>query len=190
MKFGLHSVNLHTCGYPETAARLARAAEAAGFESLCVPFDQRGSRGDEYLAAMRAIWTQEKPAYQGRYVSFAGVQAQPQPVQRPTPPIIVGGRTPVAFRRAVQHGHGWYGFGLDVEQTAHDIEALREMEQRYPRPAELGRLELSVTPPGYNINSGTVERYATIGVDRLILRPQPTLAETDVEQFIATTAQS
>jgi len=64
------------------------------------------------------------------------------------------------------------------------------MEQRYQRPAELGRLELSVTPPGYNINPGTVERYAAIGVDRLILRPQPTLAEADVEQFIATTAQS
>jgi len=279
MKFGLHSVNLHTCGYPEPAARLARAAEAAGFESLWVadhvvlpdppipqrpmapdmrlldpivaltfcaahttrirlgtgvivlpqrqplvlakqlatldvlsngrlifglgvgwcepefqalgvPFDQRGRRGNDYLAAIRAIWTQAKPAYQGRYVSFADVQAQPQPVQRPTPPIIVGGRTPAAFRRAVQDGHGWYGFGLDVEQTASDIETLREMEQRYQRPAALGRLELSVTPPGYDIDAATVERYATIGVDRLILRPQPTLAEADVEQFIATTAQA
>ena len=47
-----------------------------------------------------------------------------------------------------------------------------------------------MTPPGYNINPGTVERYAAIGVDRLILRPQPTLAEADVEQFIANTAQS
>ena len=67
---------------------------------------------------MRAIWAQEKPSYQGRYVTFAGVQAQPQPVQQPTPPIIIGGRTPEAFRRAVEHGHGWYGFGMDVEQTA------------------------------------------------------------------------
>jgi hypothetical protein len=64
------------------------------------------------------------------------------------------------------------------------------MEQRYQRPAELGRLELRVTPPGYDIDHGTVERYTAIGVDRLILRPQPTLAEADVEQFIAPTAQS
>ena len=59
--------------------------------------------------------------------------------------MMTRGRTPAAFRRAVQDGHGWYGFGLDVEQTAHDIEAL-QMEQRYQRPAELGRLEVSVTP--------------------------------------------
>jgi hypothetical protein len=118
------------------------------------------------------------------------VQAQPQPVQRPTPPIIVGGRTPAAFRRAVQDGHGWYGFGRDVEQTARDIEMIREMEQHYQRPATLGRLELSVTPPGYDIDSATVERYAAIGIDRLILRPQPTLAEANVERFITTTAQA
>jgi probable F420-dependent oxidoreductase len=279
MKFGLHSVNLHTCSYPETAAQLARAAEAAGFESLWVadhvvlpdpplperpmsptmrlldpvvmltfyaalttrirlatgvivlsqrqplvlakqlasldvlsngrlmfgfgvgwcapefqalgvPFEHRGSRGDDYLAAMRAVWTQEKPAYQGRYVTFAGVQAQPQPLQRPTPPIIVGGRTPAAFRRAVEHGHGWYGFGLKVEQTAQDIEALQKAEQRHRRPAELGRLEISITPPGYDIDPATVERYAAVGVDRLVLRPEPALAGVVLERFVITTARS
>ena len=89
-----------------------------------------------------------------------------------------------------KHGHGWYGFGMDVEQAAREIEALREMEQRYRRPADLGRLELSVTPPGYDIDPATVARYAAIGVDRLILRPQPTLTEAEVEPFIATTAQA
>ncbi len=160
------------------------------FRALGVPFDQRGRRGDEYLEAIHAIWTQEKPAYQGRYVSFAGVQAQPQPLQQPTPPIIIGGRTPAAFRRAVEHGHGWYGFGLEVEQAAQDIEALREMEQRYERPATLGRLEISVTPPGFDVEPRTVERYAAIGVDRLILRPRPTLDGAGLEQFVTRTAQT
>lgn len=279
MQFGLHSVNLHTCGYPETAARLARAAEAAGFESLWVadhvvlpdppmpqrpmapdmrlldpvvmltfyaahttrirlatgvivlpqrqplvlakqlatldvlsngrlmfglgvgwcepefralgvPFEHRGRRGDDYLAAMRAIWTQEKPTYQGQYASFAGVQAQPLPVQRPTPPIIVGGRTLAAFRRAVEHGHGWYGFGLDVAQTAQDVEALRKTEQRYRRPADLGTLEISITPPGYDMDPATVERYAAVGVHRLVLRPQPTLDGAGLERFVTVTAQT
>ncbi len=160
------------------------------FRALGVPFEQRGRRGDEYLAAMRAIWTQEKAAYQGRYVAFADVQAQPQPLQQPTPPIVIGGRTPAAFRRAVEHGHGWYGFGLEVEQAAQDIEALREMEQRYRRAAALGRLEISVTPPGYDVEPGTVERYAAIGVDRLILRPQPTLDGAGLEGFVARMAQT
>jgi probable F420-dependent oxidoreductase len=160
------------------------------FQALGVPFKQRGRLGDDYLAAMRAIWMQEKPAYQGRYVAFAGVQAQPQPLQRPTPPIIIGGRTPAAFRRAVEHGHGWYGFGLDVEQTAQDIKALREAGQRSQRPADLSRLEISITPPGYEIDPATVERYAAVGVDRLVLRPQPTLDSTGLEQFVGTMART
>jgi alkanesulfonate monooxygenase SsuD/methylene tetrahydromethanopterin reductase-like flavin-dependent oxidoreductase (luciferase family) len=139
---------------------------------------------------MRAIWTQEKPAYQGRYVAFAGVQAQPQPLQQPTPPIIVGGRTPAAFRRAVEHGHGWYGFGMDVEHAAQDIEALRRATQRYRRPADLGRLEISITPPGYDFDPADVQRYAAIGVDRLVLRPQPTLDAAGLENFVATMAQT
>jgi probable F420-dependent oxidoreductase len=137
------------------------------FQALGVPFEHRGTRGDEYLAAMRAIWTEEKPAYHGRYVTFAGVQAQPQPVQRPTPPIIVGGRAPEAFRRAVEHGHGWYGFGMNVEQAAQDIEALHKAEHRYRRPADLGKLETVF--PGYDVDPSTVERYAAVGVDRLVL---------------------
>ena len=181
MKFGLHSVNLHTCSYPDAAARLARAAEAAGFESLwtadhivlpdpplpgrpmppdmrlldpivsltflaahtsrirlatgviilpqrqavvlakqlasldvlsngrlvfglgvgwCEPemrasgasFSERGRIADDYLAAMRAVWTQAKPAHHGKYVSFEGVQAMPRPVQTPIPIVVGAGR--------------------------------------------------------------------------------------------------
>src|SRR5207245_10568583 len=56
------------------------------------PFAERGRMADDYLAAMRALWTQPKPAHHGRYVSFDGVQAMPRPVQTPTP-IAVRGRT-------------------------------------------------------------------------------------------------
>jgi probable F420-dependent oxidoreductase len=71
----------------------------AEFEALGVPFHERGARTNEYLAAMRAIWSEETPAYHGRYVSFQGVQAYPHPVQQPTPPIVVGGRAPAVLRR-------------------------------------------------------------------------------------------
>jgi alkanesulfonate monooxygenase SsuD/methylene tetrahydromethanopterin reductase-like flavin-dependent oxidoreductase (luciferase family) len=72
----------------------------AEFRALGAPFPDRGRVTDEYLAAMRAIWTQTQPSHRGRIVSFAGVQAHPQPVQRPLP-IVIGGRAPPAFRRAV-----------------------------------------------------------------------------------------
>ncbi len=80
------------------------------FEALGVPFRERGARTDEYLAAMRAIWSEEAPAYRGRYVSFQDVQAFPHPVQQPSPPIVVGGRAPGALRRTVEQANGWYGF--------------------------------------------------------------------------------
>jgi len=278
MKFGLHSVNLHTCAYPEAAARLGRATEAAGFESLWVadhvvlpdppvagrpmapdmrlldplialtflaahtsrvklatgviilpqrqalviakqlasldvlsngrvifglgvgwcepemrsvgaPFAERGRVADDYLAAMRAVWTQPKPSYKGPYVTFDGVQAMPRPVQTPIP-IVVGGRTPPAYRRALTQGHGWYGFGLDIAETQKSMAALRETAKTTSRPAALGTLEISITPPGLDVpDKATVEAYAAAGVDRLILRPRPDMDVTALERFAADTGR-
>src|SRR5260221_8802680 len=95
--------------------------------AIGVPFAERGARTDEYLAAMRAIWTQPKPAYHGQFVSFEGVQAHPQR----TIPIIVGGHTSAAYRRATQQGTGWYGFALDLSDTARCVTQLQEALQQY-----------------------------------------------------------
>ena len=279
MKFGLHSVNLHTCGYPDAAARIGRAAEAAGFESLWVadhvvlpdppvagrpmapdmrlldpivsltflaahtqrirlatgviilpqrqalvlakqlasldvlsngrlifglgvgwcepemrsvgaPFAERGRVADDYLAAMRAVWTQPRPSYKGPYVSFDGVQAMPRPVQTPIP-IVVGGRTAPAYRRAVMQGHGWYGFGMSVDDTRKVIAALRDTAEKHSRPAELGRLEISITPPGYDVpDKATRDAYAAAGVDRLILRPRPEMDAAALERFAGATGRA
>ena len=84
----------------------------------------------DHLAAMTAIWSMDKPAYDGKYVSFSGVDAHPRPVQQPTPPIVFGGHTAAAYRRAVMHGHGWYGFALDADRTAECIAGLRRAAER------------------------------------------------------------
>src|SRR5688572_8041413 len=107
------------------------------FRALGAPFEDRGAVTDEYLGAMRAIWSMDQPAYQGRFVSFAGVQARPRPVQQPSPPIVIGGHTPAAYRRAVTLGNGWYGFALDLEATERAVAGLRRAAERSPRPAEL-----------------------------------------------------
>jgi alkanesulfonate monooxygenase SsuD/methylene tetrahydromethanopterin reductase-like flavin-dependent oxidoreductase (luciferase family) len=154
--------------------------------SVGAPFAERGRVADDYLAAMRAVWTQPKPAYRGPYVAFDGVQAMPRPVQTPTPPIVVGGRTAPAFRRAVTQGHGWYGFGLDVAETEKFVAALRDAGKKHSRPAELGRLEISVTPPGYDLpDKATRDAYAAAGVDRLIVRPRPDMESPALERFAA-----
>src|SRR5215468_8235627 len=88
------------------------------FDALGISFEQKGRRSIEYLEAMLNVWTAAQPAYQGTFVSFSGIQALPRPVQQPHPPIVIGGRTPAAYRRAVTHANGWYGFALDHNDTA------------------------------------------------------------------------
>jgi len=138
------------------------------FRALGVPFADRGARTDESIDAMRALWTMPRPAFHGRYVSFSGIDAQPRPVQRGGVPIVVGGTSPGALRRAVQRGNGWYGFAMDPGATEHALRGLEKARSEVSRPAALGPLEISVTPPP-GLDADGVRRYAGLGVDRLVL---------------------
>jgi probable F420-dependent oxidoreductase len=259
MKFGLFGINTGQCKRPETIARVARAAEAAGFESVWtaehivlpdpqvppspvppdtflldptaalsfvaarterlrlgtgiiilpqrnpvelakelatvdvvsrgrllfglgagylepeframgIPFEDRGARTDEYIDAIKVLWTEAKPRFAGETVRFSGIDAQPRPVQRPHPPIHVGGHSSPAFRRAVRRGNGWYGFFVDLERAARHLEELARIEADDGRDAALGALEISITPPpGASLEQAL--RYRDLGVDRLTLFP-------------------
>jgi probable F420-dependent oxidoreductase len=163
------------------------------FRALGIPFATRGAVTDEYLAAIRAIWSEGTPAYRGRHVAFEGIQANPRPVQRPRPPIVIGGHTPAAFRRAVEQGHGWYGFALDHEGAQRCVDGLREAAARYARPAELGALEVSVTPRptrgGEAMDRASADRFAALGVHRLILMPPRSLDAPGLERFVEKTGR-
>jgi hypothetical protein len=76
--------------------------------------------------------------------------------------------SPPALRRAVAQGDGWYGFFQDVDGTAAMLRQLEETAKRIERPAGLGKLEISVTPPG-PVDSDTARRFEDLGVDRLVL---------------------
>jgi probable F420-dependent oxidoreductase len=138
------------------------------FEAIGAPFEDRGARTDEYIEAIRALWTQPAPRFEGRFVSFGGINAQPRPVQKPHPPIVIGGASPPALRRTVRQGNGWYGFALDLDATASCVAGLREAQRRVERPAELGALEISVTP-SVPVDPDTVRRFQDLGVERLVL---------------------
>jgi probable F420-dependent oxidoreductase len=71
-------------------------------------FARRGSASDEYIKAFRELWTAPRPRFQGEFVAFDGVMFEPKPVQRPHPPIWVGGESRAARRRAARLGDGWY----------------------------------------------------------------------------------
>ncbi|HYE93400.1 MAG TPA: LLM class F420-dependent oxidoreductase [Terriglobales bacterium] len=157
------------------------------FRAIGAPFEDRGAVTDEYLGAMRVLWSAAKPAYRGRFVSFGDIQAHPQPVQRPHPPVVVGGRSAPAFRRAVQYGNGWYGFGMNVDATKRALDGLRAAAGRGARPAELGELDISITPGRrVPVDRATAEDYAALGVHRLILMPPASLDADGLERYVET----
>ena len=76
------------------------------FEALGVPFRERGARADEMLTAMEELWSADEPVFRGRFYNIEGLAFEPKPVQRPRPPIYVGGNSEAALRRAVRYD-GW-----------------------------------------------------------------------------------
>ncbi len=148
--------------------------------AIGVPMERRGTRADEYLAAMRALWEQEKPSFEGEFVSFSGVDAHPRPIQNPLP-VIVGGHTPAAFRRAARSGQGWYGFFLDREQTAQCVAGLREALAEAGRDEE--GFEITVTPRG-KLDAEMVADFAETGVDRLVFIPPFASPLDEIEEFL------
>jgi probable F420-dependent oxidoreductase len=142
------------------------------FRAVGANYAERGAVTDEYLDAMRALWYDRHPAYHGRFAYFDAVDAYPRPLQQPVP-LIVGGHSASACRRAVARGHGWYGYGLTPQQAAASVARLAAAADRIQRPAELGDLEISVTPSG-QITRELAEQFARAGVHRLVLLAPPT----------------
>jgi probable F420-dependent oxidoreductase len=160
------------------------------FKALGVPFAERGARTDEAIEVMRCLWNMEHPSFRGRFIHFNHIQAQPRPVQAGGPPIVVGGASRAALKRAVTRAQGWYGFALDPDATRPVLEQLRQLGGEQQRADHLGRLEISITPRG-RLDAASIEAYAAMGVDRLIpMVPQDderklmTFVETFARQYL------
>jgi probable F420-dependent oxidoreductase len=151
------------------------------FRALGVPFGERGARTDEAVAVMRELWTAASPRFAGRFSHFEGIDAQPRPLQPGGPPIVVGGSSDGAIRRAVTLGQGWYGFAMDVATAQAHIERVRAAEAAAGRKTPL---EISITPPG-RLDAERLAAYRGIGVDRLI----PLLPQSDERAALATIEQ-
>jgi probable F420-dependent oxidoreductase len=144
-----------------------------------VPMAGRGGRTDEYLDAMTSLWLDEAPRFHGEHVAFDHVDAHPRP---PQVRVHVGGRSPAAYRRAVSRGHGFYGNGTP-EEIAGDLAGLRRAADEVERPDRLGRLEITamaLTP----VDAAAADRYAELGVDRLVVYPLPFEDPDDIAGFL------
>ena len=138
------------------------------YAAMGVDFHTRGRRADECVDALRTLWHDDHPSMRGEFVSFSGIQCRPQPVQRPLP-VHASGMSTAARRRAVARCHGWYGFFLDVDRTREAVDELARLHDEVDRPADLGPLEITITPPPVPIDAAMRDAYASLGVHRLVV---------------------
>ena len=172
------------------------------FEAIRAPdFDQRGAISDEYIAIMKKLWTTSPVAHEGAHYRFGPVRCEPLPVQKPHPPIWIGGHTPAALSRAARLGDGWHPLGaVDPEPLAppdlsRKVDTLKRLTEQAGRDFSaltlsfVGRLSESERPNTDNDRkpfAGTteqivadIEAYRKLGVSEIIFDfRRPDLGET------------
>jgi probable F420-dependent oxidoreductase len=135
----------------------------------------RFKRMREQIEAMKVIWTENKPEYHGEIVDFPPMMTWPKPVQKPHPPVILGGAFPHAARRAVRYGNGWVpiaGRGPHG-QIENFLPPFKEML------AEAGRSldDVPITMFGVALDADLVKRYRDQGVARVVAGCPPEPAD-------------
>ncbi len=129
-------------------------------------WDDRGERCDDFLDLLEKLWTEPVISHDGPHFKLASCRMDPKPVQKPHIPIIVGGHSTRALRRAAEYGDGWYGFALNAELTRALLARLDDQLGRVGR--NRSGFEIVVTPS--SVSPATVDEFAALGVDRLIVQ--------------------
>ncbi|HVN85592.1 MAG TPA: LLM class F420-dependent oxidoreductase [Candidatus Binatia bacterium] len=137
------------------------------FNAVGVPFKDRAARTREFVRMMKALWSEETPEFSGRFQSFPRLGFNPKPVQKPHPPLIVGGETRVALKRAAEIGDGWYGSRFTPDQLTPVIAQLRAFAEAAGR--DFSHFEITCGIGGdLPFNLDTVRRFEDVGVHRLM----------------------
>jgi probable F420-dependent oxidoreductase len=130
-------------------------------------FATRGRRVDEALAICKRLWTEPEVAHDGEFFHFDAVAFEPKPVQRPWPPILVGGESDAALRRAARAGDGWIGMAHTFESAPAAIDRLRALLAENGR--DLDGFQICLGGPVESADD--VAQWEALGVTRLIVSP-------------------
>ena len=155
------------------------------FEALgAPPFEHRGTVSAEYIESFKEMWTSDSPSYHGTYVQVSDVAFLPRPVQKPHPPIWVGGESPPALRRAGRHGDAWYPIGNNprfpmdtADRLATAMATVREHAERAGR--DPGEMDFAFSAGWYN------DTAAQTGADgnRQVFTGNPEQVAADIRAF-------
>jgi probable F420-dependent oxidoreductase len=156
------------------------------FEAVGAGASERGARADEFIRCLKTVWTQERVEFAGKFYHIPPCRVEPKPVQRPHPPVLVGGYNDAVFRRAAELGDGYTGGNIPLADMASVVARVRAAAERAGRdPATFpivcrGAFNLTPAPLGGGRRAlwGSVDeirddvrRYADAGVTELFLDP-------------------
>ena len=159
------------------------AAESA---MLGVPFAERGAMTDEHLEAMQELWTSEAPSFAGKYTQFSGLRFEPKPVQKPHPPIWVGGHSRAALRRTAQFGAAWHPINRTPEELRagmDEIARVCEARGREAPPALTLRNDVRVVRPGESVPKSSHGGRVIAGEPARLVEQIAELADCGVEHL-------
>ena len=135
------------------------------FDAMGVPFERRGARFDDYVAAMRKVWSGEVVEHQSEFIAWSGFKSYPVPVQNPLP-VIIGGSKGKIYQRIARHGNGWYVPGTNVNEIAGLLAPLKDACADVGRdPAEI---EITCMWTGQG-GTDAVRAFEDIGAHRLVV---------------------
>ena len=160
------------------------AAESA---MLGVPFAERGPMTDEHLEAMRELWTKPAPSFAGKYTQFSDLTFEPKPVQKPHPPIWVGGHSRAALRRTAQFGAAWHPINRSPEELRAgqaEIARLCQARGRAAPPALTLRNDVRVVRPGESAPTSTHGGRVIAGEPAALVDSITELAGCGVEHLV------
>jgi len=106
------------------------------FEACGVPLNERGARVNEGIEVVRTLWRDTPATFKGRFTQFERVSIDPKPVQKPGPPIWIGGRSDAALRRAGRQGDGWVSYAVHPARFAQSLETIRTAAAEVGRPLD------------------------------------------------------
>lgn len=137
------------------------------YAAMGTPFRRRGARFDDYLEAIRKVWTGEEVEHRSEFLEWSGFKSLPAPAARSHPPILIGGTSKAAFRRVARHGDGWFAPNAGPKHLQ------RMLRRLHGTCAESGRDpdSVEVTAMWLFEREGVeaIERYEELGVKRLVV---------------------
>ncbi len=152
------------------------------FDALGIPFNERGARTDEYIRAMKELWTNPQPSFKGRFVSFHDIAFEPRPLQKPHLPIWIGGGVHRSLERAAELGNGWHPLGRPWDKLEGEVAELKRLLAEQGRSME--GFDLSYTLYYASVAKQTQRHATTAGADEAtVLAGTPKDALDQIDKY-------